>query len=119
MAQTRLRPRDMLARTGGDEFCIVLPATTLREAAVIASRVLETCRADAEGCAGGEIAIAASIGVAQWSPLMGSHPDRLIAAADQALYAAKNDGKNRLSIFEPSPPLVPELDDGIAHVAEC
>ena len=48
MAQTRLRPGDMLARTGGDEFCIVLPSSTLREGAMIARRVLEVCRADAE-----------------------------------------------------------------------
>src|SRR5882724_9550418 len=41
MAQTRLRPGDMLARTGGDEFCIVLPSSTLREGAMIARRVLE------------------------------------------------------------------------------
>ena len=40
MAQTRLRPGDMLARTGGDEFCIVLPASTLREGAMIARRIL-------------------------------------------------------------------------------
>ena len=39
MAQTRLRPGDMLARTGGDEFCIVLPASTLREGAMIARRI--------------------------------------------------------------------------------
>ncbi|MFN5122558.1 MAG: GGDEF domain-containing protein, partial [Bradyrhizobium sp.] len=50
MAQTRLRPGDMLARTGGDEFCIVLPSSTLREGAMIARRVLEVCRADAEQC---------------------------------------------------------------------
>ena len=41
MAQTRLRPGDMLARTGGDEFCIVLPSSTLREGAMIARRVLD------------------------------------------------------------------------------
>ena len=52
MAQTRLRPGDMLARTGGDEFCIVLPSSTLREGAMIARRMLEVCRADAEQCAG-------------------------------------------------------------------
>ena len=45
MAQTRLRPGDLLARTGGDEFCIVLPSSTLREGAMIARRVLEVCRA--------------------------------------------------------------------------
>ena len=67
MAQTRLRPSDMLARTGGDEFCIVLPSSTLREGAMIARRVLDVCRADAEQCVGDDIPIAVSIGVAQWT----------------------------------------------------
>ncbi len=58
MAQTRLRPGDMLARTGGDEFCIVLPSSTLREGAMIARRVLEVCRADAEQCSGNDIPVA-------------------------------------------------------------
>ena len=53
MAQTRLRPGDMLARTGGDEFCVVLPASTLREGAMIARRILDVCREDAEACVGG------------------------------------------------------------------
>ena len=35
---------------------------------------------------------------------IGAFPDRLIAAADHALYAAKNDGKNRHAVYEPSPP---------------
>src|SRR5471030_1369142 len=68
MAQTRLRPGDMLARSGGDEFCIVLPASTLREAAMIARRVLEVCSADAAACSGADIPVAVSIGVAQWTP---------------------------------------------------
>ncbi len=55
MAQTRLRPGDMLARTGGDEFCVVLPSSTLREGAMIARRVLDVCRADAEQCMGSDI----------------------------------------------------------------
>jgi diguanylate cyclase (GGDEF)-like protein len=107
MAQTRLRPGDMLARTGGDEFCIVLPASTLREGAMIARRVLDACRDDAETCVGPDVPISASIGVAQWTREIGQFPDRLIAAADHALYVAKNGGKNRHAVYEPAPPLVP------------
>ena len=107
MAQTRLRPGDMLARTGGDEFCIVLPSSTLREGAMIARRVLDVCRADAEACVGNDIPIAVSIGVAQWTREMGAFPDRLIAAADHALYDAKKDGKNRYAAYAPAPPLAP------------
>jgi diguanylate cyclase (GGDEF)-like protein len=113
MAQTRLRPGDMLARTGGDEFCIVLPASTLREGGMIARRIVDVCRADAEACVGADIPIEVSIGVAQWTKEIGA-PDRLIAAADHALYAAKKDGKNRHAVYDPSPPLVPG-DEAIAE----
>ncbi len=108
MTQTRLRPGDMLARTGGDEFCVVLPGSTLEEGAMIARRIIDVCRADAAACVGTEIPVAVSIGVAQWSRQIGAFPDRLIAAADHALYVAKNEGKNRHAVYQPSPPLVPE-----------
>lgn len=111
MTQSKLRPGDLLARSGGDEFCIVLPATSLLEAATIAHRILDACRADAAACMPGEVQIAASIGVAQWQPRIGQYPERLIAAADQALYVAKNDGKNRYAICDiDSPSMVPDLD---------
>ncbi|MBR0851387.1 GGDEF domain-containing protein [Bradyrhizobium diazoefficiens] len=108
MAQTRLRPGDMLARTGGDEFCVVLPSSSLREAALIACRVLEVCREDAAGCTGQDIPIAISIGVAEWDRAIGEFPDRLIAHADHALYAAKKNGKNDFALYEAAPPLLPE-----------
>jgi diguanylate cyclase (GGDEF)-like protein len=109
MAQTRLRPGDMLARTGGDEFCVVLPSSSLREAAVIARRVLEVCRQDAAACTSRDIPIAISIGVAEWDRGIGQFPDRLIAHADHALYAAKKNGKNDFAVYDPAPPLSPEL----------
>ena len=108
MAQTRLRPGDMLARTGGDEFCVVLPSSSLREGALIARRVLEVCRQDAAACAGNDIPIAISIGVAEWDRDIGQFPDRLIAHADHALYAAKKNGKNDFAIYDQAPPLSPE-----------
>lgn len=109
MAQTRLRPGDMLARTGGDEFCVVLPSSSLHEGALIARRVLEVCRQDAAACTGNDIPIAISIGVAQWDRAIGQFPDRLMARADEALYAAKKNGKNDFALYDPAPPLSPEL----------
>jgi predicted signal transduction protein with EAL and GGDEF domain len=70
--------------------------------------VLEVCRADAAQCTGSNIPVAVSIGVAQWSREMGMYPDRLIAAADHALYDAKKAGRNRFAIYEPASPLAPE-----------
>ena len=119
MAQTRLRPGDMLARTGGDEFCIVLPSSTLREGAMIARRVLDVCRNDADQCTGSDIPISVSIGVAQWTHGMGAFPDRLIAAADHALYEAKRDGRNRFAAYDPSPPLVPGLEPDLDPLLEA
>jgi diguanylate cyclase (GGDEF)-like protein len=107
MTQTRLRPGDMLARTGGDEFCVVLPGSKLREGAMIARRIIEVCREDAEACVGADIPVAVSIGVAQWTAEIGVFPDRLIAAADHALYVAKKEGKNRHAVYDLSPPLAP------------
>ena len=109
MAQTRLRSGDLLARTGGDEFCIMLPDSALREAAMIARRIVEVCRADAAGCAGTEVPLSVSIGVAQWTAEIGVLPDRLIAAADHALYVAKKEGRNRYAVYDLSPPLAPGL----------
>jgi len=108
MSQTRLRPGDMLARSGGDEFCIVLPSSTLREGAMIARRIVDICRADAQACVGPDVPISVSIGVAQWTRQIGLYPDRLMAAADLALYTAKKEGRNRHAVYDPSPSLAPD-----------
>jgi diguanylate cyclase (GGDEF)-like protein len=118
IVQSRLAPGDMLARSGGDEFCVVLPATTLPEAAAVASRILGACLGGpAQGDAAG-MAVAASIGVAQWSAAIGAAPERLMAAADAALYAAKKQGKNRFMVHTPAQPPATVLNRAAMHLAQ-
>jgi diguanylate cyclase (GGDEF)-like protein len=102
-AGSRLRAGDLLARMGGDEFCVLLPATTLREGAMVARHILEACQGEAVQGNGIALPLSASIGVAQWRPEIGMHAERLIAAADRALYTAKKDGKNGYAVFDVTP----------------
>jgi predicted signal transduction protein with EAL and GGDEF domain len=78
--------------------------------------VLEVCRQDAEGCTGLDIPIAVSIGVAEWTETIGRFPESLIAAADEALYAAKKEGKNRYAAYGNAPPLAPAAETDSASM---
>ncbi len=80
--------RDLLARFGGEEFLVVMPATRIGEAMQVAERLREQVSASALGTT-------ISIGVASQVP-DDDDASALIAAADQALYAAKAAGRNRV-----------------------
>ncbi|HVY21751.1 MAG TPA: GGDEF domain-containing protein [Steroidobacteraceae bacterium] len=90
----RMRPSDRLGRYGGEEFCILLPDTSLDGAASFA----EGLRALAESCVFAaderQIRVTISVGVAQWSA--GMMPMDMYRAADEKLYAAKHNGRNRV-----------------------
>lgn len=97
-----LRPGDRIARVGGEEFMLVLPRTDREGAERVAGRAretLEALRVKADG--GTDIAITASVGVATTTPDRGT-VDALYAAADEALYAAKARGKNRVEMAGPA-----------------
>ncbi|WP_248324230.1 MULTISPECIES: sensor domain-containing diguanylate cyclase [unclassified Caballeronia] len=96
-AKAHLRSIDLLARLGGEEFCLMLPGTSREEALVIAERVRATI-ADTEIDTGaGPIRVTVSAGIASLSDATSCVTD-LLAAADKALYAAKAAGRNRVEL---------------------
>jgi len=95
-----LRQTDLLARSGGDEFCVVLPATSLTETALIARNLIQAARATHVEWKGDVITMTISIGLATWSPEIGDEAERLVHQADQALYIAKKQGRDRLAVYE-------------------
>jgi diguanylate cyclase (GGDEF)-like protein len=90
-----VRTEDIAARYGGEEFSILLPQTSSTEALIIAER-LRSCVASSD-FPFREVTI--SIGVASISPSVYT-VEHLIRAADQALYEAKHNGRNKVEIFE-------------------
>ena len=83
------RITDLPARFGGEEFVILLPACAPDEAVTVAERYRAGIAAP-----GGPVSVTASAGVATF-PLHASDARSLLAAADEALYAAKGDGRDR------------------------
>lgn len=96
--QERLRVGDLFARMGGDEFCVVLPSTTLREGEVVARQLVEASRTTRIDWNGIRIPLTSSIGVAQWTLEIGKVAHSLVVAADGALYTAKFGGRDRYAI---------------------
>ncbi|MGO2464391.1 MAG: membrane-associated sensor domain-containing protein [Serratia proteamaculans] len=92
------RSQDLVARYGGEEFIILLPKSEAREAAQVAKRIEGLLAGLAMPHADSEVAqwVTVSQGVAQWQP--GQNREQLLAAADQALYRAKELGRNGYSI---------------------
>lgn len=96
------RAGDLVARYGGEEFAAILPDLPADKAAIVAERmraaVLESVIAH-EGNDGGVVSV--SIGVASMVPGRGSESKSLLKLADEALYRAKHDGRNRVTVLEP------------------
>jgi diguanylate cyclase (GGDEF)-like protein len=90
---------DLAARYGGEEFAVVLPHCDAIEAAELARRMLDVVRALAiehrASPAAAQVTI--SIGVASTVPAIGRSPESLLQDADEALYRAKAQGRDRMA----------------------
>jgi diguanylate cyclase (GGDEF)-like protein len=103
VARETLRANDIVGRIGGEEFVAVLPVTSA-EAAIAAERVRAALEAARVVCDGNRIGVTVSIGIASSAPTVALNA--LIARADEALYRAKANGRNRVE-FESDAPFAP------------
>ena len=92
-----LRPEQVLARIGGDEFAILSPETTVEGARNLAEKLRARIDELDYSYSGLEISVTCSFGVAEIGPAV-DEAQALFAAADKALYDSKNGGRNRVSV---------------------
>lgn len=95
---TVFRKKDVVARIGGEEFAVILPDTTLREAYEFAERARKAVENDAFEHGGNIVRLTISAGVCQTVAGVTSLSD-ITKKADVSLYMAKNKGRNRVEIF--------------------
>ena len=93
-----IRQIDIAARYGGDEFAVILPNTSIADAVVVAERMLAMVADSPMFWEEHEIKLSISIGVGQYNEK--SQPGDVTKATDQAMYAAKQAGKNTIRVFE-------------------
>lgn len=89
----QLRPTDHLARFGGEEFVVLMPATALAEAQQVLTRLQRLLTASLFMHDGQDVFVTFSAGVTTWQP--GEALPSTLERADEALYEAKRTGKNR------------------------
>ncbi|WP_019139837.1 GGDEF domain-containing protein [Noviherbaspirillum massiliense] len=97
------RSSDLVARFGGEEFVVLLPATALEDAAEVAERMRQAVLELNMPHAASTVApvVSASFGVAAALPALQTEPAQLLADADAALYRAKLNGRNQVAVQVP------------------
>jgi len=102
-----IRAEDVAGRLGGEEFCLLLPETSAEQAGALTERLKARLAQVAVPTPLGPCQVSFSAGIAQWAP--GLDDETLLRLADEALYQAKEDGRDRIVVFRPSgPPMTAE-----------
>jgi two-component system cell cycle response regulator len=100
-----MRRMDVAARYGGDEFVLLLPQASATDAAQVAQRIRQQFKSAAATLLGKVEGVSMSIGIGSLARNHPAHADELIRMADQALYRAKEGGRDRVSLSDNVAPL--------------
>ncbi len=98
--EASVRETDFIGRYGGEEFGVLLPRTNLAGALTVAERIGTELRRLKVG-AHATIRVTASLGVSGYPGRNVTSPESLVRTADEALFKAKRDGRNRIAIYQP------------------
>jgi len=93
-----LRPYDLLGRFGGEEFLVTLTTTAPEAATVVAERLRAAVAASPFSAGDAEFPLSISVGAAVTAPGASGDTEKLLHAADAALYCAKHQGRNRVCV---------------------
>jgi diguanylate cyclase len=95
-----LRENDLVGRIGGEEFGVFLPGANRREAGVVAERIRASVNAAMFSPQGGPVPLSVSVGATVFSAR--SSFKEMFRIADECLYVAKNNGRNRVEFSDPN-----------------
>ena len=110
--RARIRETDVLARLGGDEFGIILPQVDAEQAEVVAGGIVEALPHQTAMLAEHRIPVTASVGIA---PFDGLTSLEILAAADLAMYEAKEAGRDRFAVYRPQSDARPRVSSRLAE----
>lgn len=97
VVERSVRATDISGRYGGEEFAVLLIDTSAEQALILAERLRVAISGESIETDSGTLSVTVSMGIAQLSPEIRNH-QQWITASDQALYRAKQDGRNRIRI---------------------
>ena len=94
------RSTDLIFRIGGEEFLVLLPQSDLQSSMAVGEKIRKLCETQLYSEGSVSMQVTTSIGIASFQENSPEVPNAIIAKADEALYQAKNGGRNRVVVFQ-------------------
>lgn len=101
-----IRSEDVLCRVGGEEFAVIARSTTLDRVMLLAERLRQNVANERWTFDGNSVSLTLSLGVASFERSVRDNAQAIVAAADRALYHAKNGGRNRVCAADAVEPML-------------